>query len=461
MRSAHPWVGVFLIQRKDLGLAPLKLPATLSHVDLQVALAYLSPSSEAEVSAWLDEVVQTHARKDPVGRESEIDSEFWQHIREMTRADRPYAKKLNLHFFEADPATGRKARLTIESNHVLQDGYGLIHTLNYLLGYLAEVLTVSTPASIDWGSEIARLPPAVQDAVADAPDTWHVTPQELAQVEAENRKRMSGKATPPGMIDKVADWVLGASLRWNSSENMLVRALNRPLASVVQLVAQGGQMFPVGLRPISTGPYKGPRTNSAYEQVTLPPSEVGALIKALKAQQVTMAPFLEACMALATTWVRRERGLTKTADGYDTPERVIASFSNAISKRGTLQPEYTRYLGMCMGSFPTQIPASSARWSDEATKSAQPYKEEKGAEAGPSSKVPTEIANEDLQKVVEIAKKLTVSYHGGRDDKDWLRLGSVVMTGLMQSEYLLLSECVFLLVCLLSLSTSPILQMCN
>ena len=80
---------------------------------------------------------------------------------------------------------------------------------------------------------------------------------------------MSGKATPPTAIGKLVDRVMEFALANYASNTKVRRVFNRPLAKLVQTVAETGEMFPLGLLPNAIEPCRGPWTHSSFIEDTM------------------------------------------------------------------------------------------------------------------------------------------------------------------------------------------------
>ena len=174
MRTVHPYIAVDGRQRTELNAPLVDLPHTLHHLNLQFALAYTVPQSEADIDEWLDDVIVIHS----VGEPRDFSS-FYGKISAVER-DRTYT--LRFHLWEADLARELPARLILEQRHAISDGVGLLTTMDEVLTFLAMTLADPTPASIEWGAEVRRLPPSLQDAIVNPPESWNVTKKELKQI---------------------------------------------------------------------------------------------------------------------------------------------------------------------------------------------------------------------------------------------------------------------------------------
>lgn len=433
LRWNHPTVALRLAKRVDEGIEKLEgIPEFIaSKVDLQVALVYDVVLSESDVEAWLDDVLIMHTED----RIEDEEKEFSEFLSTVTKPDVPGRDRLRIHYWPSDPVLKIDARIAVEQCHSVSEGIGTLLVFDLLLASIASVLSSPTTPVYDWGKEVSRLEPALQDAIASSPPSWEVTKEELKQVEKVNQDRMNGKSTPPNLIDRLGAKVVALTLDNHSSSNAVTRVVNKPLIGVCRNVAEKGDMLPLGLLPQTGLPYQGEITNTALITESLKPSETRKLLSVLRAKGLTLAPLMEAISHMATMWVRKHRQLSPSSStssdpklGWDNPTRILGSFSNAISKRNTLLPEHQRYLGLCMSGFPTKISASIATWSTPHTipsptdsKDFLPY-----------------ITPQDLQGLWSIAKKLKVQYVEGRDNQDWLRWDKALMYGTMQTEYLFL-----------------------
>lgn len=393
---------------------------------MQVCLAYTVPETEQDIQDWLSDVIHVHSSTEK--------RDFKSFYRASSNTKRVSVNSLQVHFWEADVERNLPAKLIVEQSHVISDGIGVLTTFDELVSFLALTLADSAPSQIKWGLEVTRLPASLQDAIAHPPENWTVTKKETKQIERDNRARMSGKPRKPTTVDKVADRVLEWTLANNASSYKIRRALNKPLASDACRVAQSGEMFPLGLRPIAKKPYHGPWTSSDFLEHNLDKADTTKLLKTLKRHGVTLAPFIEAAMALATTWARRQRGLTPAPNKWDSASKVIGSFSNAVSKRSELIQDSQRYLGLTMGGIVTKISSSQARWSKESLITAVPWS------LNTADRVPLSLEKEDTDSLYDISRSLAVQYKVGKEDPNWLRYSQATTLSTMQSEYLLLSD---------------------
>lgn len=444
LRFSHPSVALRLARRSELGLEPLAIPHTVAeHVDLQVALVYDVLESEADVQRWLDTslVVHTEQRTSQDRDDDDLQQyEFQQHVAAATANTVPGRTRLVIHFWPADAKCAVPARILLEQCHSVSDGVGTFILFDELLRSLAGVLDDSTPRELHWGSEVSRLEPALQDAIAEVPKSWSVSTQELKAVKKVNADRMNGKASAPTFIDRIGAKLIAAALRGDEGHRSAFRrhVLNKPLVKMCRSVAEKGDMLPLGLLPHTGKPYTGPVGHTAMFVEQLTPTQTGQLLVKLNHNQ-TMAPFVEACMHMATTWVRKHRGLVpqfkRRWNGYDDPNRILGSFSNAVDKRTALVPQYRRYVGLCMGGFPTNIGAGSARWSTQSEPSRT------GPFAGTAACDPMPVVtSHDLAKLVSISTQLAAQYRVGRSSPHWLRYQRALMFNTMQTEYLFLRD---------------------
>lgn len=337
LRSVHPYIAVELRRRMELDAPPIKVSPRLDHLDLQYALSYTVPCCEADIKEWLDRVVVIHPKEEP--------RDFGCFYQEMTATDQSSTHNLCFHFWEAVPTLDLPAQLILEQSHVLSDGSGILTTLDELVSFLAMTISDPRPSKMEWqGKEVDNLPPSLQDAIAKPPQDWTVTKQELQQVQRRNRSRISGKATEPNVVDKLLDRVLETTLANYTSQRWIRRQLIRPLVSVVCTVAEKGDIFPIGLLPSATKPFHGPWSHAELLEFGLSKADVDNLLLTLRKNGLTIASFVEAAMAFATTWVRRQRGLSAKKDDWDEQTRVIGSFSNPVSRRDQLVEHHQRYL---------------------------------------------------------------------------------------------------------------------
>lgn len=431
LRFNHPTIALRLAKREGLGIEKLDIPKFLEEeVDLQVALVYDVVESEEEVEAWLDEVVIFH----PESRQEEV-SEFEDFLTKSTAAGVQGRDRLKVHFWPADGNRGLDARIAIEQSHSVSEGIGTLIVFNLLLESLASVLSTPERIPLAWGGEVCRLEPALQDAIADPPTSWDVSATELKAVQKVNADRMNSKATPPSFIDRLGGKIVSATLRNHTSTNPFrSKLLNAPLVGVCRGVAEKGQMLPLGLLPQTGKPFNGKITHTGIISESLTEGQTKNLLNLLKRRELTLAPFMEAVGHMATIWVRKQRGLVpspKKNGGYDDPNRILGSFSNAISKRDTLRLEHKRYLGLCMSGFPTKIAASSAAWSAAAELDTTP------SPTDLDDRLPN-ISSSDLNQLFCISQDLAGQYSTGRNNPDWLRYDKALMFSTMHTEYLFL-----------------------
>ncbi|PWN50795.1 hypothetical protein IE53DRAFT_78393 [Violaceomyces palustris] len=455
MRAVHPYVAVHIVDRESVGAEPIKLPATLKKLKLQVALAYEVPQSEDDIDEWLNRTLIVHDKLPPgSGLTNQSHEVFRDLVRQRSRYDVPALDQFRVHLWEADLGTGQPARIAFEDSHVTSDGLGMMLLADELFSFISLVLVDPTPAKIVWGPEVERLIPSLQDAFANPPETWHMTQSEIAKVDKQSRRRVTGKQGPPTGLEKFADNLLAFTLKNGAHEKKWRRTISKPLVKLVRSVAEKGDAMPVGLLPSAKEPYHGPWSHDECLTAVLKGSDCKRLLAALKSRGLTLAPFTEAAMDLATTWVRRERRIASGKDGYDAPGRILGSFSNAINRRDSLKPEYQRYVGLCMSGMPSGIPVSMARWSESADKNAVRWNGSPDYEGEVSSKggevlgqrsdefdrVPSKIEREDLESVFKITKELSQQYRDGRENPNWLKHGDASLFGTMQGEYLLISN---------------------
>ncbi|SPO29174.1 uncharacterized protein UTRI_06123 [Ustilago trichophora] len=434
LRYNHPTVALRLAKRSELGIDLLPIPPFLeSKVNLQVALVYDIVESEEEVEAWLDDVLTVHSEE----RIASEEEEFSAILQAATTEGVPGRNRLRIHFW---PATNDvDARVLVEQSHSVSEGIGTMLVFDLLLQSISSVLSHPQPTPFAWGSEVVRLEPALQDAIASPPPTWEVGKAELKAVQKVNGDRMNGKATPPNTLDKLGTKIVGVTLNGHSSPHPFrSQFLNKPLVSLCRGVAEKGDMLPLGLLPQTGIPFTGKRSHTAFLSDSLNPQQTKALLSLLKNQGLTLAPFLEACAHMATMWTRKHRGLVSNPNkdknkGFDNPNRILGSFSNAISKRDTLKPEYSRYLGLCMSGFPTKIACGSVTWSTSSEDSTTPSKTD------PRDPVPN-VAAEDVETLLAVTRTLADQYKQGRENPDWLRYDKALMFGTMQTEYLFLRD---------------------
>lgn len=427
LRSVHPYIAVELKRRKDLNAPPVKVSPRLGHLDLQYALSYTVPCCEADIEEWLDRVIVVHSKEES--------RDFGRFYQEMTSTHRGSVHNLCFHFWEPASELGLPTQIILEQSHVLSDGGGILTALDELVSMLAIVINDPRPSTIEWqGNEVINLPPSLQDAIAKPPQNWTVTQKELKQVQRRNRSRISGKATDPTIVDKLLDRVLEITLANYTSEQWIRRKLIRPLVSVVRSVAEKGDIFPIGLLPSATKPFHGPWSRSEVLEFGVAKVDADKLLCNLRKQHLTIAPFVEATMAFATTWVRRQRGLSAKRDDWDEKTRVIGSFSNPVNKRNLLVERHQRYLGLAMGGLVTKISAAKARWSDQSVFNAVP------SSLDTADKVPARIDKEDFNAIVQVAREFGQQYAEGRSDENWLKYDKATMISNMQSEYMGLSN---------------------
>ncbi|SNX87454.1 uncharacterized protein MEPE_06164 [Melanopsichium pennsylvanicum] len=439
LRWNHPTIALRLAKRAELGIEMLDIPAFIAqHVDLQVALVFDVLTNEAEVEAWLDEILFIHpstlSRSSSAMGGQQEEGEFRSFLTEATKEGVPGRDRLRIHYWPSDANKGVDARVLIEQCHSVSEGIGTMLVFDLLLSSIASVLSDPAPTSCNWGEEVIRLEPALQDAIANPPESWEVGREELKQVLKVNEERMSGKSTPPNLLDRLGGKVISATLKNHTCSKNVLRSkvLNAPLVGLCRCVAENGSMLPLGLLPQTGVPHTGMRTHTDFISDTLNPTKTKALLCLLKSRGLTLAPFLEACVHLATTWVRKHRGLTPKG-GIDAGDRILGSFSNAVSKRQTLKSEYSRYLGLCMSGFPTKIAASDANWSDTSCNDTVP------SPTDPNDPLPN-ITPQDLDTLFDITAQLTLQYKQGRENKDWLRYDKALMWSTMQTEYLFLRD---------------------
>ncbi|TKY88019.1 hypothetical protein EX895_003115 [Sporisorium graminicola] len=433
LRYDHPTVALRLAKRGLLGIEQLQNipPLIAQHVDLQIALVYDLVESESDVEAWLDEVIIYHDSEERF----ENGAAFRSFIAAATADGVPGRDRLRVHYWPASAT--QDARVAIEQSHSVSEGIGTLYVFDLLLSSIASVLASPHPRTCAWGSEVTRLEPAVQDAIANPPEDWTVSPVERRQVEKQNADRMNGKATPPTLVDKVGGKVIAMTLKGeNSSSSVRRKVVNKPLVDMCRSVAGKGDMFPLGLLPQTGRPFEGAITHTDLISDTLNPDQTRALLKVLKRKGITMAPFMEACANMATMWVRKHRGLAPSGrkfGGWDDPSRILGSFSNAISKRNTLQPQYAQYLGLCMSGFPTKIAAASATWSAHAESNTT------ASPTDPLDPLPC-ITPPELDRLFGIASDLAAQYTAARHNPNWLRYDQALMFNTMTTEYLFLRD---------------------
>uniref|UniRef100_V5EA04 Uncharacterized protein n=2 Tax=Kalmanozyma brasiliensis (strain GHG001) TaxID=1365824 RepID=V5EA04_KALBG len=204
-------------------------------------------------------------------------------------------------------------------------------------------------------------------------------------------------------------------------ESRVGRVLSSPLIALVRRTVAKGEVFPLGLLPPRSQTSE--RTHTGFLSTTLSATQTTALLTILKQRGLTLAPFLEAAAHMTTTWVRAHRGLAGNTK-WDGPNRLLGSFSNAVSKRDTLLPEHQRYLGLCMSGFPTTVPASSAVWSQ--TSIASP--------TGPQDPLPS-VSDSDRCTLWALSSDLAYQYKEGRAKESWLQLDEALLWETMKSEY--------------------------
>ncbi|SPO41349.1 uncharacterized protein PSFLO_06831 [Pseudozyma flocculosa] len=437
MRSLFPFVAMELVKRSDLfGVDPIPdIPRTISkHIDLQVALAYQIVHTDREVESWLDEIIVVHREprtRDKVeGPEQQEDADF---VAQMSRRDTD-CNRLIVHFWPGSRADGIPPRLTLEQCHSNADGVGSALLIDDLVAVLADVMADPTPAPIQWGPEVCRLPDSFQDAVADQHDTWKVTKDEMREIQRGKSEQLNGKATAPNVVDRIGTKVVALTQRNSNSKNWLVRnVLNKPLLAICRSEAESGRMLPLGVLPHCKEAYKGPVGGTGTLTHVLAPHEAKAFIAAVKSNGLTPAPVLEAAMHMATNWVRRERGLNKH-DGDKAENRVFGSMSNSISRRELLRPDQKRYHGLGITGIPSKIGADEVRWSDHARSHARPSR------LDPRDQVPGQMHASDLEALNGAARNLSKQYAAGRDNPNWLRFYMVNARGLMEAELLFLTR---------------------
>lgn len=423
IRFSHPTIAVRLAKRSEVGIAErVDMPKVLQgKVDLQFALVCDVLLGENEVQAWLDETVVIHNAEDAA---------FERFVAARTARGSGSPSGLRVHFW---PST---SRITLEQSHSVSEGVGTLLTFHHLVSALASVLSCrsSSAGTFDWGSEVVRLEPALQDALANPPASWQVTKQELREVRKVNAERMNGKSSPPNLFDQLAGKVVNATLA-NASSNNVFRSkiLNKPLVRICRRVAKKGDMLPLGLLPQPGKAAKAQDvTHTAMLTRTISREQTGKLLLVIKEQGLTLAPFLEAVSHMCTAWIRRHRHLSPSKDGWDHPNRILGSFSNAISKRDTLLPEYSGYLGLCMSGFPTKISASSATWSPSSLASST-------HPTATKNPMPT-ISQTDIQTLFTISHSLADQYRQGREKKDWFKYDQALMFETMTTEHLFLKR---------------------
>lgn len=435
MRILHPIVGVQLVARKDVGLAPVKLPASLKgKVDLDTALCYNLLRSEDQIDAWLDARVVDHSGE-PRGSCLTVEQEeLYEWCRQKPATAAP-GSPLNGHvdgaFLHFWPAHGdAPPRVLLEQSHVISDGLGCFTLLDEFLSLLTRnIADRQDTDTFRWGSEARRLPPSVQDAIADAPPTWDLSKDEMKSLKKMNQERINSNSASDKFIDKVGVKIYSMALANNASPNVVRRkVLNAPLRSLVRATVRSGDPMPIGILPPASKSFNGPWTHNEFMTRHLSQNDVGKLLKALRAQKLTLAPFLEAVLAFATSWVRKTRGLAPTKSGWDKSNKVHACFSTPISRRDTLRPQHQRYLGDAMGGFPTQIRATELQWSTET------QHDEDDDDA-----VPT-LDGACLDRVYNVSRELSAQYKKGRDEEDWFKMVKATMMDAMETEYLVVEN---------------------
>lgn len=430
LRFNHPTVALRLAKRQEFAIERLVgIPESLEgKVDLQVALVYEAVESDREVDEWLDEVLIVHTEE----RQTE-DTEFDSFIASATADGVAGRDRLRIHYWPHSPVND--ARVLVEQCHSVSEGIGTLLVFNLLLESIASVLSDPTPNPLPWGAEVARLEPALQDAIANPPESWHISKEEVKQLQKVNASQLS-KTTPPTLLDKLGVKVLGLTLDNHSSKSAArAKVLNKPLVSMCRAVTEKGAMFPLGLLPQPGLAFTGTPTHTSSIATTLSPTQTRLLLTVLKQRGVSLAPFLEACSHMATTWTRKYRGLVpnpkKRYRGFDDPSSVLGSFSNAVSKRDTLRPEHSKYLGLCLSGFPTKVSAGAAVWS----LSSETHSIRSPTDSG--DKLP-QVCTEDVATLFKMTSELVAQYNAGRDNANWLRYDKALMFSTMQTEYLLL-----------------------
>ncbi|KAN0063713.1 hypothetical protein ACQY0O_003763 [Thecaphora frezii] len=437
LRSRFPFVAVELVKRSEYGIDPLtNIPKFVEkNVDLQVAITYEIVETDEDVDHWLDRLVIVH--NEPRTKESAEDPEQKEYIEFVAHVTRTseFSNRLKVHFWPGSKERGVPPRLTLEQCHNTSDGIGVLLLYDDMLTVLAEVMADPAPAPIRWGAEVCHLPESLQDATAVQHETWTVSKDELKEIDRINGEKLNGKTTPPNFIDRIGNKVVALTQRNNSKGWFRRKVLNKPLVGLCRKVAQAGDMLPLGLLPQSSAKYEGEYGGTGVLMSTLSPNEARALLSTLKRKQLTAAPLLEAAMHMATTWVRRERGLASDAKtGYDTAGRVLGSFSNAVDRRNTLREDQQRYHGLCLGGLPTKVGAGEVRWSQTAHASARP------SQLDARDRVPGHVDREDLETLERAARVLAQQYEAGKTDPNWIRFGKATMFGTMETEFLFLTN---------------------
>lgn len=448
MRYIHPVVGVKLVARKDVGLAPIKRPASLKgKVDLDTALCYEVLRSDEQVDAWLNARVIDHTGEARGSCATVEQEELYEWCRQKPATAAPgtplngHVDGAYLHFWPAqDDAT--PPRIMLEQSHVISDGLGCFTLLDEFLSLLTRNLASSSHSQtsphsdvmpLRWGSETKRLPPSVQDAIADAPPSWDLSKEEMKSLKKMNSERINSNSASTKFVDKLGVKIYSMALANNASSNVIRRkVVNAPLKSLVRATVRSGDPMPIGILPPASAAYSGPWTHNEFMTRHLSQEDVGKLLKALRAQKLTLAPFLESVLAFATSWVRKTRGLAPTKSGWDKSNKVHACFSTPISRRDTLRPQHQRYLGDAMGGFPTQIRASALQWPDSGNSSSSNNNNDEDA-------VPA-LDDASLDRVYDVSRDLAGQYKRGRDEEDWYKMVKATMMDAMETEYLVVEN---------------------
>lgn len=429
MRFQFPIVGVRVVQRSAMGFPDIEMPRCLKgKVDLNKCLAYQVLEQDDEVRQWAASRVIDHSSDSP-GRNDEEDEgeEFYGWARAKPAEPKHNIDGMLVHFWP-----GKRPRIALEQSHTISDGLACLTVVDELLSKLSQTIVQQVDEDVRWGDEVQRLPPAVQDAIADQPKTWDISPEEKRRLQKYNENRLNSQSASSSFVDKFGVTVYKQTLKNNTAKSPVVsKVMNKPLASLVRGIVESGEAYPIGLLPPSKKPWTGRRTINDFCSRKLSNAGLQQLLTRLRSEKTTVAPFLESCIAFATTYVRRQRSLPPTKDGWDDEKKVHALFANPVSRRYLFRPEHRRYMGDAQSGFPTQITVKKLRWPETSFPSTIPT----SAESEPP------VINEDvLANVFEVSRELGIQYKAGKEDKDWYKLLKATMFDAMQTEYLLVRD---------------------
>lgn len=423
MRFKFPVVGVRVVERSAMGLADVEMPRCLKgKVNLNKCISYQVLEHDDEVRQWAVSRVIDHSGDSPTRHDDEDEGdEFYRWARAKPAEPKNNVDGMLVHFWP-----GKRPRIALEQSHTISDGLACLTVVDELLTMISQTLVQQADDAVKWGEEVRRLPPAVQDAIADQPESWDISPEEKKRLQKYNENRLNSQSASSSLFDRFGVAVYKQTLKNNTAKNAVVsKVLNKPLVSLVRGIVESGEAYPIGLLPPSKEPFKGRRTFNDFCSRKLSNEALQHLLTRLRSEKTTVAPFLESCIAFATTYVRRQRSLPPTKDGWDDEKKVHALFANPVSRRFLFREEHRRYMGDAQSGFPTQIPVKKLRWPEECLS---------------SSEDAPEINEAVLAKVFEVSRELGLQYKAGKEDKDWYKLLKATMFDAMQTEYLLVRD---------------------